>query len=83
MKVELTTTTIKNGVKSVAKEILKKDDLRLEMLKNIHESAKSWEILDFYFDYECSHTKKGYRVTKTIKQHIKTKETIIENFIFN
>ena len=83
MKITLIKTVILNGTKTETTEQIKNNDIRLEMLKNIHESAKSWEILDFYFDYECSYTKQGYRVTKTIKQHKKTKKTIIEKFIFN
>lgn len=83
MKVELTTTTIKNGVKSVVKEILKKDDLRLEMLKNIKNLFSVYNILDCDFDYKCSQTKLGFKVTETTTQNRITKEIEIKHFLYH
>ena len=82
MKVQIITTTILNGQKSQLKENVKNDDLRLEMLKNISNCYSSWSILDFDFNYKCGHTKHGYKVVETVRQHRETKETVIVNFIY-
>jgi len=85
MKIDIITTTILNGQKSVTteKNIDKNNDIRVEMLKDINGCFKSWKILDYNFDYECSQTKYGYKVVKTIRQHKETKETVITEFNYN
>jgi hypothetical protein len=85
MKIDITTTTIVNGKKSVTteKNIDKRNDIRIEMLKDIDGCFTSWQILDYDFDYECRQTKYGYKVVKTIRQHKETKETVITEFNYN
>ena len=82
MKVTLTTTILKNGLKTVLKENLKNDDLRLEMLKNIKEKNSIYNIMDLDFDYKCSQTNFGYKVTETIIQNRMTKETEVKQFLY-
>ena len=85
MKIDITTTTIVNGQKSVIieKNIDSANDIRVEMLKDIKGCFKSWQILDYIFDYECGQTKHGYKVVKTMRQHKETKETVITEFDYN
>lgn len=85
MKIDITTTIIVNGQKTITteKNVDKSNDIRLEMLKNIKGCFKSWAILDYNFDYKCDHTKQGYKVVKTIRQHKETKETVITEFNYN
>lgn len=83
MKTSLITTIIFNGKKTITKENLKNDDIRLEMLKDIKNKYSVYSILDCDFDYRCSHTKYGYKVTKTIIQNRLTKEITIQDFNFN
>jgi len=85
MKIDITTTTILNGQKSetTEKNIDKSNDIRIEMLKDINGCFKSWQILDYNFDYKCNQTKYGYKVVKTIRQHKETKETVITEFNYN
>lgn len=80
MKISITTTTILNKNKTVITENVDKTDFRLEMLKNVKSLFNTWRILDYDFDYKCGQTKFGYKVVKTIKQHIETKEIIIQEF---
>ena len=85
MKIDIITTTIINGQKTVTteKNIDKSNDISIEMLKDINGCFKSWQILDYNFDYECKQTKYGYKVVKTIRQHKETKETVITEFNYN
>lgn len=85
MKIDIITTTILNGQKSITteKNIDKRNDIRVEMLKDIKGCFNAWRILDYYFDYECGQTKYGYKVVKTIRQHKETKETVITEFNYN
>jgi len=85
MKIDIITTTILNGKKSIIteKNIDKSNDIRIEMLKNIKGCFKIWLILDYDFDYECNQTKYGYKVVKIIRQHKETKETVITEFNYN
>lgn len=80
MNVTLITTTYLNGEKTQVKELLKNDDLRLEMIKNIKDAYISWGILDYNFDYKCEQTKYGYKVVKTLRQHKDTRELVIMDF---
>ena len=82
MKIDIITTTILNGQKSVKIEnnVDKNNDIRVEMLKDINSCFKSWQILDYNFAYECGQTKCGYKIVKTIRQHKETKETVITEF---
>lgn len=83
MTIDIVTTTILNGQKSITTEKTLINDIRLEMLKDIDGCYKSWQILDYVFDYKCSQTKYGYKIVKTIRQHKKTKETVITEFNYN
>ena len=83
MKVQLITTVIKNGAKKITKENLKSDDIRLEMLKNIKDKFTVYNILDCNFNYKCSQTKFGFKVTETVIQNRITKEIEIKQFLYH
>lgn len=83
MKIQIATTIIDGGVKTQKIENVQKNDLRLEMLTNYKSLSTTYDILDCVFDYECSQTKYGYRITKTIVQHKITKHTTIQIINFN
>ena len=84
MKIDIITTTIKNGVTEITTEKnVDKNDLRLEMLKNVKTIHNTWRILDFYFDYSCSQTKFGFKVTETFRLHKNRTEQVTTKFIYN
>lgn len=76
MKIEITTVSIVNGIKDIKKEILDKDDIRLDILKKAHTMHETWKFLGFQYDYACSETKYGFRVTKTARYSEELKETV-------
>lgn len=83
MKITILTTIIENGTKTQKTENVKNDDLRIEMLANVKSLFSTYAILDCIFDYECSQTKLGYKITKTIVQHKITKHTTIQEISYN
>lgn len=83
MKITITTTVFDKGKKSQTSENVQKNDLRIEMLANVHSLFNTYKILDCVFDYECSATKFGYRITKTIVQHKITKHTTVQKISYN
>lgn len=83
MKITIITTVYDKGIKTQKTEKVKKDDLRIEMLSRYKSLSNTYNILDCLFDYECSQTKFGYRITKTIVQHKTTKHTTIQNISYN
>jgi hypothetical protein len=83
MIISITTTTVLNKNKTIVTENVDKTDLRLEMLRDVKSLFNTWRILGYDFNYECSETKFGYKVTKTVKQHKETKELIIQEFKYN
>jgi hypothetical protein len=83
MKITITTTVFNQGKKSQISENVQNSDLRIEMLKNVRGLFNTYRILDCVFDYECSTTKFGYRITKTIVQHKITKHTTVQKISYN
>jgi hypothetical protein len=83
MKTTIITTILNGSSKTKTTENVQKDDLRLEMLTNYKSLAQTYSVLDCVFDYECSQTKFGYRITKTIVQHKTTKHTTIQQITYN
>lgn len=83
MKITILTTVFDGANKTQTSEKVQRDDLRLEMLANVHSLFNTYRILDCVFDYECGQTKFGYRITKTIVQHKITKHTTIQNITYN
>lgn len=83
MKITILTTVFDDTNKIQTSENVQRNDLRLEMLANVHSLFNTYRILDCVFDYECSQTKFGYRITKTIVQHKITKHTTIQNITYN
>lgn len=83
MKIIINTKVISNGEITEKSEKVNKDDLRIEMLSRYKSLSTTYNILDCIFDYECSQTKYGYRITKTIVQHKHTKHTTIQQISYN
>jgi len=83
MKITILTTVYDGANKTQTSENVKKDDLRIEILTNPLNLFNTYRILDCVFDYECSQTKHGYRVTKTTVQHKITKHTTIQQITYN
>jgi hypothetical protein len=83
MQIIINTTVYDKGVKTVKTENVQKNDLRIELLKNYKSLDTTYNFLDCLFAYECSQTKHGYKITKTIVQHKKTKHTVIQNISYN
>jgi hypothetical protein len=83
MKIQISTTIIDGSNKTQKTETVQKNDLRIEMLANYKSLSTTYNILDCVFDYECSQTKFGYKITKTIVQHKRTKHTTIQIINYN
>jgi hypothetical protein len=83
MKITITTTVFDKGIKTQKTENVQKNDLRIEILSSYKTLSSTYNILDCLFDYECSNTKHGFRITKTIVQHKVTKHTTIQNIFYN
>jgi hypothetical protein len=83
MQITIITTVYDQGTKTQKTEKVKKDDLRIEILSSYKNLENTYNILDCLFDYECSNTKHGFRITKTIVQHKTTKHTTIQNISYN
>jgi hypothetical protein len=83
MKITITTTIFDGINKALKTENVQRNDLRIEMLTNPLSLFNTYRILDCVFDYECSKTKFGYRITKTIVQHKTTRHTTIQQITYN
>ena len=83
MKITILTTVFDGSTKIQTSENVQKNDLRIEMLANYKNLSTTYNILDCVFDYECSQTKFGYRITKTIVQHKITKHTTVQQISYN
>lgn len=83
MKITILTTVFDGNTKIQTSENVQKNDLRIEMLANYKSLSTTYNIFDCVFDYECSQTKFGYRITKTIVQHKITKHTTVQQISYN
>ena len=83
MKITIETITIEGNKRTKTTENVQKDDLRIEILSSFRSLDATYNLLDCVFDYECSQTKYGYKITKTIVQHKETKNTTIQKISYN